>query len=123
MLPHTDKEILVELADLQATYHQVAEVLSTAERHAYTAEIQALRAKLSALFTAGAKPCPVCGVPPFGMRKNRNEIEIGCLGCRPEVLDVVEGIQREPRVRAETRAEAVTMWNAGLRLVRKDPNA
>lgn len=94
----TEAEINAAIVELIAAYHEVADTAPAPELRQRTAEIQALRGELSALMSEGAQPCPKCGVPPHGMRKNPQTFEIGCLGCG--------GAQR-----AGSREEAVSLWN------------
>lgn len=64
-------------------------------------KLNALRAEMGALFSEGAKPCPICKNTPHGMQKNPTTVEIGCLVCVKPI-----------RARAPTIAECVKKWNA-----------
>jgi hypothetical protein len=95
----TEKKILADLEAAQSEYHEAASTLTDATRRNHTQSIRTLRDELAALFTEGAMPCPHCANPPHGMRKNRTEVEVGCLVC---------GI----RSREGSILEAVRAWNA-----------
>jgi len=91
----TEKEILADLTAAREAYH-------LAPSREKTARIKAAQAELSALLSAGAGPCKVCGTMPHGVHKRPGVFEVGCLKC-------ING----PRADGETSAEAVQAWNAG----------
>jgi hypothetical protein len=95
------REIEADLAKARAAYHEAANSEPPPKLYERSRAIRALTDELAATYTDGAEPCPDCGNPPHGMRKNPATIEVGCLACPSR------------RAQGVTADEAVEKWNRG----------
>jgi ssDNA-binding Zn-finger/Zn-ribbon topoisomerase 1 len=95
------REIEADLAKARAAYHGASGTEPAPKLYERSRAIRALTDELAATYTEGAEPCPDCGNPPHGMRKNPATVEVGCLACPSR------------RAQGVTADEAVERWNRG----------
>lgn len=130
------EEVMSQIQDLKAQYDKTHMDLSRRDAKALEDKITALQAELQDILTAGANPCPNCGMKPHGMLKSPGNdhaaattptfpiYEIGCLGCGPvkkELTPPSEQFCLEvfPLVKGPTAQMAVKAWNEGKRQTKR----
>jgi hypothetical protein len=106
MAERTDVEILADLATAKEKHHGKP-------TEATAARVKELTLELTTWITAGASPCPKCGVHPHGIRQPAY-YEIGCL------TDMNPKHPKQPlRAIGLSRKNAVDNWNEGEYYVKK----
>lgn len=96
----TERIIAIEIETKKAAYHEAAPTMTAAEQKAASDEIKGLQQELCDLLSEGAKPCPLTGDKPIGMKVGKGVYEVG-------------PITSNLRARGETAEEAVEKWNKG----------
>jgi hypothetical protein len=120
----TEAELTAALEAARAAYHTAHETETVAQLHARSQEIKGLMQSLNDLLSAGANPCPACGVLPHGCCKTPATVrgktiaapiyEVGCLGCPPLEEETDLGTRvTERRAQSYSPETAVLLWNAG----------
>lgn len=120
----TEVEITAELAALRTEYHKQSQTAPSPALAQMAVKIRTTSKELSAVYSNGAKACPKCKGAPIGMLRSPASTagdrpvfaiyEVGCLNCKPEIVQV-DGEQRRKSYSAfgVTPADAVKNWNDG----------
>lgn len=124
----TETEVQTELLSMRTEYNALAHTAPAPTLQALSSKIRAAANELSAIYSEGANACPKCKAPVMGMlrtpagmsgdRPTAAVYQVGCSGCKPEIIDV-DGTPRRRSYCAfgGSPAEAVKNWNDGKFIV------
>jgi hypothetical protein len=109
----TESQIKADLDAALTLYRANAQTWNAAQIAESNKKVKALQAELSDFYSAGANPCPNCGLSVFGMDRG-TVYEVGCTKCDPKPVERDgKTLRRSASAQGRTPQQAVENWNAG----------